>query len=285
MNSKYRHTSLLCIVSFLFLSAMFLSPGFAVQLGDKDITRQELLNFDRFLDSHPAIEQDLKKTPALVNDSAYLSAHPELKEFLNTHPGVREEIRENPRGFVNREQRFDSSGRDITRQELQNFDGFLDKHPNIELDLKKNPKLLTDSDYVSAHPDLKQFLDTHPGVRAEASENPRIFMNREAHFENSGHDVPVEEVRSLDNFLDKHSAIERELRRDPSLANKADYIAKHHELKTYLDQHPLIRQQLAENPRAVIRAEKRIDKIENQESKAERKEERIERRETRRFGR
>ena len=284
MTSKYRHISLLGIVSFLFVSAMFVSPVFAVQLGDKDITRQELLNFDRFLDSHPAIEQDLKKTPYLVNDSAYLSAHPELKEFLNTHPGVREEIRENPRGFMNREQRFDSSGHDITRQELQNFDGFLDKHPNIEQDLKKNPKLLTDSTYLSAHPDLKQFLDTHPGVRTEASENPRIFMNREAHFENSGHGIPVEEVRSLDDFLDKHSAIERELRRDPSLANKAEYIAKHPEFKTYLDQHPLIRQELAENPRAVIRAENRIDKIENHE-KAERKEERIERGETRRLGR
>src|SRR5262245_27397508 len=179
MNSKYRYTSLLGILSFLFVGAMLLSPVFAVQLGDKDITRQELLNFDRFLDSHPAIEQDLKKPPALVNDSAYLAAHPELKEFLSTHPGVREEIRENPRGFMNREERFDRSGGDITRQELQNFDGFLDKHPNIEQDLKKNPKLLTDAEYISSHPDLKQFLDAHPGVRAEATENPRIFMNRE----------------------------------------------------------------------------------------------------------
>ena len=284
MNSKCRRTILSGVLGFQFTGVMFLSPVAAAQLGDKDITRQELLNFDRFLDSHPAIGQDLKKTPYLVNDSAYLSAHPELKEFLNTHPGVREEIRENPRGFMNREQRFGSSGRDITRQELQNFDGFLDKHPNIEQDLKNNPKLLTDSTYLSAHPDLKQFLDTHPGVRTEASENPRIFMNREAHFENSGHGIPVEEVRSLDDFLDKHSAIERELRRDPSLANKAEYIAKHPEFKTYLDQHPLIRQELAENPRAVIRAENRIDKIENHE-KAERKEERIERGETRRLGR
>src|SRR5262245_27288140 len=282
MNSKYRYTSLLGILSFVFVRAMFLSPVLAVQLGDKDITRQELLNFDRFLDSHPAIEQDLKKTPALVNDPAYLSAHPELKEFLSTHPGVREEIRENPRIFMNREQQFDKSGRDITRQELQNFDGFLDAHPNIEQDLKKNPKLLNDATYLSAHPDLKQFLDTHPGVRAEASENPRIFMNREAHFENSGHDIPAAEARSLDEFLDKHPSVERELRKDPSLANNADYLAKHPELKTYLDQHPLIRQQLAENPRALLRAEKRFDKAENREVKAERREERIEKIETRR---
>jgi phage-related protein len=279
MQLEYRYSVLSGVFCFLLIVATFASPVFATQQAEKDITRQELLNFDRFLDSHPAIDQELKKNPALVNDTAYLSAHPELKEFLGTHPGVREEIRENPRIFMNREERFDRSGRDITRQELQNFDGFLDKHPNVEQDLKKNPKLLNDAAYLSAHPELKQFLETHPGVRAEASENPRIFMNRERHFENSGRDIPVQEVKSFDDFMDKHSAIEGEVRRDPSLLNNADYLAKHPELKTYLDQHPRIRQELAENPRALIRAEKRFDK---KEAKAERREERIERTETRR---
>jgi phage-related protein len=281
MHSEYRYSAWIGVLCVLLVGVTPASPLFAAQRANPDITRQELLNFDRFLDSHAAIEQDLKKNPGLVNDPAYLSSHPELKEFLSTHPGIREEIHENPRTFMNRERRFDRSGRDITRQELQNFDNFLDTHPNIEQDLKKNPKLLNDSNYLSAHPQLKQFLDTHPGVRAEAAENPRIFMNRERQFENSGRDIPVAEVRSLDAFLDNHSAIERELRKDPSLANNPDYLAKHPELKGYLDQHPLIRRELAENPRAVIRAEKRFDKAEIKQVKAERKEERIERRDTR----
>ena len=277
MHFEDRYSALIGFLCFVFVGATLVSTVFAAQRTDPDITRQELLNFDKFLDAHPAIEQDLQKNPALVNDSAYLSSHPELKEFLSTHAGVREEVRENPRIFMNRERRFDSSGRDITRQELQNFDNFLDTHPNIEQDLKKNPKLLSELSYLSAHPELKQFLNTHPGVRTEASENPRIFVNRERRFENSGRDIPVAEVRSLDDFLDTHSGIERELRKNPSLVNNADYLAKHPGLKTYLDQHPLIRQELAENPRAVIRAEKRFDKTEQVARRAER----IERRETR----
>jgi len=282
MNSKYHHSILAGVLCVLLVGVMFPATASA-QSGDNDVTRQELVNFDKFLDSHPAIDQDLKKTPGLVNDPTYLAAHPELKEFLGTHPGVREEIRENPTGFMNREQRFDNSGRDITRPELKNFDGFLDKYPNIDQDLRKNPKLLNDPTYLSGHPELKQFLDSHPGVQKEASENPQIFMNREKHFENSGRDIPAAEVKSLDNFLDKHAAIERELRKDPSLANNADYLAKHPELKTYLDQHPAVRQHLAENPRAVIRAEKRQEKKEEAAAKAEQREERIERREARRL--
>ena len=278
MQMEYRRPGSIGIIGLLLATLAF--PVFAAQNTDRDITRQELLNFDRFLDSHPAIAQDLKKNPAVVNDSDYLSSHPELKNFLNAYPGVSGEIRENPRVFMNRERRFDRSGRDITRQELQNLDNFLDTHPNIEQDLKKDPKLLNDSSYLAAHPELKQFLDTHAGVRAEASEKPGVLMNRERQFENSGHDIPTAEVKSFDNFLRNNSAIGRELRKDPSLASNADYLAKHPELNTYLDQHPVIRQELAEHPRAVLRPGRNLNKKPLAQVKAERREERIERRET-----
>jgi hypothetical protein len=72
-----RYLRIFCL---LFLAALLTQPVFAGQQ-NRDITRQELNNFDNFLDTHPAIEKDLKSNPALVKDSAYLSAHPELKEF------------------------------------------------------------------------------------------------------------------------------------------------------------------------------------------------------------
>ena len=150
---------------------------------DNDTTRGELRNFDRFLDSHPAIAKDLKGNPNLVNDANYLSQHPELKEFLNNHPGVREEIKENPKGFMNREARFERSGGDVTRGELKNFDGFLDKHPEIDEQLRKNPGLINDPKYVNDHPELKEFLENHPGVREELKEHPKYIMHREKQFE------------------------------------------------------------------------------------------------------
>src|SRR5215468_8313475 len=258
MRLEYPYSVLTGVFCLLLVTAAFASPVFAAQ--QNDITRQELLNFDRFLDSHPAIDQELKKNPALVNDAAYLSAHPELKEFLGTHPGVREEIRENPRVFMNREQRFDRSGRDITRQELQNFDGFLDTHPNIEQDLKKNPKLLSDAAYLSAHPDLKQFLETHPGVRAEATENPRIFMNREQRFDKSGRDITRQELQNFDGFLDTHPNIEQDLKKNPKLLSDATYLSAHPDLKQFLETHPGVRAEATENPRIFMNREQRFDK-------------------------
>ena len=80
------------VVFMAAICSMFMAVGLA-----QDITRQELQAFDRFLDSHPAIERDLQNKSSLINDPAYLSAHPELKDFLATHPQVREDIQQNPK--------------------------------------------------------------------------------------------------------------------------------------------------------------------------------------------
>src|SRR5213594_3136243 len=249
MHLEDRRPGSIGIIGLLIIVATLAFPAFAAQTTDRDITRQELLNFDRFLDSHPALAQHLKKSPALVNDSAYLSSHPELKNFLSTHPGVSEEIRENPRVLMNRERQFDRSGRDITRQELQNLDNFLDTHPNIEQDLKKNPKLLNDSSYLAAHPELKQFLDTHSGVRAEAAEKPGVLMNRERQFDRSGRDITRQELQNLDNFLDTHPNIEQDLKKNPKLLNDPSYLAAH----------PDVRAEASEKPGVLMNRERRFE--------------------------
>src|ERR1051326_4402956 len=145
---------------FVFMAAG--SPAIAApQNPNPDITHRELANFDHFLDGHPAIERELTHKPGLVNDSRYINSHPELKEFLATHPGVREEIKETPRYFMERERRFDKSGKDITRAEVAGFDQFLDKHPAIDKELRNDPALIRNPEYLSRHPELREFLNLH----------------------------------------------------------------------------------------------------------------------------
>lgn len=145
-----------------------------------DITRQELQNFDVFLDSHSAIDADLTKDPKLINNSDYIAAHPELNGFLLKHPGVREEMKETPRFFMHREEQFDKSGRDITHREVASLDVFFDAHPGIERDIHKDPSLATNTDFLAKHPEYAEFLKSHPGVKTELAKNPRAFLKQEA---------------------------------------------------------------------------------------------------------
>src|SRR5205807_4198206 len=158
------------------------------QARDRDVTRGELVNMDRFMDSHPEIAEQLRKNPSLVNNEEFVENHPALQQYLANQLGVREEYKENPNGFMSREQNFDrredqARDRDVTRGELVNMDRFMDSHPEIAEQLRKNPSLVNNEEFVENHQALQQFLAQHPGVREEYKENPNAFMNQEQNFD------------------------------------------------------------------------------------------------------
>src|SRR5215510_3834346 len=57
----------------------------------------------------------------------------------------------------------DSSDRVV---ELKDFDKFLDDHPAILPDLKRDPSLITNPEYLEQHPELNTFLAAHPHLQA-----------------------------------------------------------------------------------------------------------------------
>ena len=86
-----------------------------------DTRRGELAHFDWFLDSHPEIRSDLMRRPGLALRGEYLENYPDLRAFLDRHPVVRDELRDDPRGFMDREQRL-ASRRDNNRDHSRDYD-------------------------------------------------------------------------------------------------------------------------------------------------------------------
>jgi phosphoserine phosphatase len=281
---------------------------------DNDTTRGELASFDRFMDGHPEIAEQLRRDPSLVRNEDFVRDHRDLQEYLQQHPEVREEIRENPDRFMRQEQRFDRredrrdldrpEGRrdndrrdnDTTREELASFDRFMDGHPEIAEQLRRDPSLVKNEDFVRNHRDLQQYLQQHPGVREEISENPDRFMRQEQRFDRAedrhdfdrpedrrdndrrdqdrvdndrrdndrrDNDTTREQLASFDRFLDSHPEIAEQLRRDPSLAKNQDFVRNHPALQEYLQQHPGTREEISENPDRFMRQEQRFNRIED----------------------
>src|SRR6202041_1579517 len=233
---------------------------------DRDVTRGELANMDRFMDHHPEIAEQLQKDPSLVNDKHFVQSHPDLQKFLADHPGVREEYKENPNAFMNQEQRFDQRqdqgrDRDVTRGELVNMDHFLDSHPEIAERLQKDPSLVNNKQFVESHTALQQFLADHPGVREEYKENPNAFMHQEQRFDqrqdfntHRDRDVTGGELSSFNEFMEGHSNIAGELSKNPSLANNQEYLENHPALNDYLKAHPQVHEELSENPQTFLQS-------------------------------
>jgi phage-related protein len=220
---------------------------------DQDTTRAQYAAFDRFLDSHPEVAEQLRKDPALMKNDEFRENHPALREFLQQHPGIREEFAENPNAFMRQEQRFDrrEDGRhgDATRAQLARMDQFLDGHPEIAEQLRKDPGLMKSDEFAKNHPALQELLQQHPGIREEFAENPNAFMRQEQHFDRR---EDSRDLADFGQFLGGHSTIAQQLSRDPRLANNQQFIGSHPELQEYLNAHPGVRDQLTQNPRAVM---------------------------------
>jgi hypothetical protein len=102
---------------------------------------------------------------------------------------VREEMTENPNGFMHQEQRFDRQedgraryGVDRDADSRQDFGRFLSGHNDVSEQLSKNPSLATNEEYVENHPELKQFLASHPGAQKDLKENPQSFIQAAQQF-------------------------------------------------------------------------------------------------------
>ena len=159
-----------------------------------NINQTELSNFDRYLDTHPQVAQQLRQNPSLANNSNYLAQHPGLQQFLSTHPGVRQQLAQNPQRFVNRERVYDrrtdawqnrQRGGDAynNRGQLRSFDGYLDRHPEVSQQVGNNPRLLNDPNYLANHPELRNYMQNHPGVRHQVRENPNRFVRAENRYD------------------------------------------------------------------------------------------------------
>jgi hypothetical protein len=232
--------------------------------GDSGITRAELENMGRFLDSHPEIAEQLQKDPSLIDKPQFVDNHPELKAFLAEHPELRAQFDEHPDAFMHREERFDHDGdRDPNRLQLASMNHFLDSHPEIAEQVRKDPSLLDNKKFVTGHPALQDYLQQHPEIRQEIDQNPVAFMREEDRYDHQhdGRDRSMNsgELASFHQFLGEHSTIADQLTKNPELAKNDEYMEGHPELQQYLQAHPSVRAELTQNPQVYVNSAQQLN--------------------------
>jgi hypothetical protein len=226
------------------------------------ITSRDIAEMNQFLDSHPEIREQLRKDPSLIDNRGWVADHPALQEYMQNHPQMADAFRAHPDMFMRDEDRYRQD--DISRKDLEEMGHFLNTHPEIAEQLRKDPSLIDNKAWVASHPALQEYLQTHIQVADAFRAHPDAFMRDEERddkrFPDDNNRVSTigrgdrsrGELTSFGQFLGGHSNIAAELSGDPSLANNKEYLATHPELNDYLKAHPTISQQLAENPQAVM---------------------------------
>jgi hypothetical protein len=163
---------------------------------DKKIPRQELAQFDQFLDQHREISEQLHRDPSLVRNQQFMQSHPELQSYLQDHPQVRQDLTADPDSFLGQEQRYDrrEDDRNIDRRaadrrdedrraQLAQFDRFLDTHRETAEQLRRDPSLVKNQQFLQSHPALQTYLQQHPETQQRLVENPNAFMQQENRYD------------------------------------------------------------------------------------------------------
>lgn len=75
------------------------------------------------------------------------------------------------------------SGKRVTHREQRTFDHYLNRHPKIARQLRKDPSLVNNPDFLAKHTSLQKFLTAHPTLQARLQENPGAFTKREKRHE------------------------------------------------------------------------------------------------------
>ena len=148
---------------------------------DRDADRRDVANFDRFLDGHREIAEQVRKDPSLLDNRDFVQNHPALQTYLQDNPGVRDQLRQDPNAFMRQEDAYDRDSnmrdRDPMHDHMADFGGFLHSHSDIQKDLSRDPSVVKDHEYVQNHAELDAYLNAHPDVRAELMANPQSFVH------------------------------------------------------------------------------------------------------------
>jgi phage-related protein len=126
--------------------------------------------------------EDIRKDPSLLTNKAFVSSHPQLTEFLDTHAGVAKEIQANPAAFVKDEEYWQKQSVSEREASTKSFGNYLETHPDVAKQLRKDPSLASNPAYLANHPELKQYLEDHLGVREEIHNNPKALFQREGRY-------------------------------------------------------------------------------------------------------
>jgi hypothetical protein len=143
--------------------------------------------------------------------------------------------------------------------QLKIFDEFLDQHPNIAQDINKNPNVVNDQNYLSKQPELKQFLDQHPDLKDRLQDNPGAFMRQDRAADKNEPGATDYQLKTFDEFLERHPNIRQDANKNPNVLKDPDYIARHPDLKQFLDQHPDLKDKLLDNPSSFLQGSEKSE--------------------------
>ena len=169
--------------------------------------------------------RELVRHPSLINDGHFMADHPDVARYLGEYPQLRDELaHEAPSDFVPKSVASAASISTSTKtavspsvdkasvdaapipsaprekespSDIGSLSDFLHRYPEVAEDLRKDPSLANNYEYLEAHPTLVRYLGDHPEAEAQL----RRVSRRHSDFEDSVTVTPSPERRPAADWI------------------------------------------------------------------------------------
>lgn len=152
----------------------------------------------------------------------------------------------------------------VSEQDLDAFDAFLESHTATARLLSRNPDLINDRRFVRQHPALQEWLDNHPRIARKIENDPDAFLQRdtaEGQLGASGSAstrVSVRDVSSFEAYLNSDWETAQLLYRNPDLISDRQFVRSHPDLQDWLEDHPDAAAAIQANPHKFLWRERTV---------------------------
>jgi len=133
----------------------------------------ELNSLNLFFDTNSQVEEALRANADKATDAAFLKLNPAWDQHLKLRPDTIRALRAE-RGFLLHRALARMARTPLLRDEVAQFDAFLDQNPALRQQLERTPRLIGDSAFLIANPRLADFLDAHAGLNTALVERPSM---------------------------------------------------------------------------------------------------------------
>jgi hypothetical protein len=178
-------------ISTLILGCMVLGVGAHAQsaatvAAEKDrsrefgstITAPMIQKYKAFLDSHPNIRRDFDQKYELAVDRSYINSHPDLRNFYSANKETEEAVKRHPREFMSELGITGATeGATISSGSLRAMRGYLAAHPQIAIDLRRDPGVGLSRSYLDSHRDFDSFLNSNKETFEEYKRHPKEMVD------------------------------------------------------------------------------------------------------------
>ena len=205
--------------------------------GKGSLNSADTEKMEQFLNSHQGVSEKLKENPALINDSTFLTHNPELQSFLNENPSIWEEVARDPRYLTQHEppQAGAPEHRDSAKPNppATNY---------VASDPAPSHRPSASTDRVGVAGTSSSTSRTSPPSYSNPSSSAASISTR------SNPAVNPEDVARMNQFLEDHRDIAKQLEKDPLLVTDHKYLDKHKDLRRFFNENVRLREVFADNP-------------------------------------